>query len=588
MSQRIKRIQPRDNLCTTNDGEAIEHVHGTVVVWWHERIESNSDVETIPMVDVVFRYLDKNDRPAGVTVVPIGLSRLGSFRMGTIWQDGKCIAEVDFGKEEEFSVDFTDGAWSYLSVPGRHDIAYFKQDYELRRISTDEVVSDLLNFPLPGGQNLLIPCIDFLYRCYGSTSDVARILVTYEWSEVLSRLYATFEYDDPRTWAVSPHRDVYDSDALLLATMRYNRKTELAAKNLYAQLDHARSNRRYKSSLKVPPWFEGLARLKARGRWINNGKTFLCLEVTGISQPQHHAYEIRREKWSGDEPEQAGPTPPLVRTIIDLPKDQDPYPVTDKMAPGGNTGSWGTPDPNFAVLGPACPFSHKPVERRYAKKEPMTVEVNPPSRFSTGDPTGGHNGTSHIYHHAKRVIGDGGILGALWAELQHLKEVYPGFTRLSWYSEAQGFVDSPDFRLYPLKPFTEDDHVAAGARAWLRYPDNATLRRGLLLIQAVINGQTFYLFELQRKKKREGESFRDEQISGMLMSINDAQKARHIISAVCDKIRNAMGKFAQLNGLDVAPNVFRHYSRNGTFAADMTLRKALEPFGVNLPLRRRS
>ena len=72
MTQRIKRIQPRDNLCTTNDGEAVEHVHGTVVVWWHERIGSNPDVQTIPMVDVVFRYLDKNDRPAGVTAVPIG------------------------------------------------------------------------------------------------------------------------------------------------------------------------------------------------------------------------------------------------------------------------------------------------------------------------------------------------------------------------------------------------------------------------------------------------------------------------------------------------------------------------------------
>ncbi|MEE4156191.1 hypothetical protein V2I75_02745 [Pseudomonas viridiflava] len=589
MSQRIKRIQPRDNLCTTNDGEAIEHVHGTVVVWWQERISANPDVATIPMVDVVFRFLDKNDQVSGVTVVPIGVSRLGSFRMGTIWHGGKCIAEVDFGKVEEFTVDFTDGAWSYLSITGKHDIPYFKKDYELRRISTDEVVSDLLNFRLPDGKrNLLIPCIDFLYRCYGATSDVARILMTYEWSDVLTKLYATFEHDDPETWAVSPQRDIDDSDALLLATMRYNRKSELAAKGLYAQLDHARSEKRYKSSLKVPPWFEGPARLKARGRWINNGMTFLCLEITGLSQPQHHAYEIRREEWSGDDPEQAGPSLPWVKTIIDVPKDQDPYPVTDKMAPGGNAGSWGKPDPDFEIIGPACPVSRKPIERRYMKTEPMTVEVHPPSRFSTGDPAGAPNGTSHIYHHAKRVMGNGGVLGALWAELQYLKEIYPGFTSLAWYSEAQGFVDSPDFRLYALKPFDDDDRVVDGARAWLRYTDNATLRRGLLIIQAVINGQTLYLFELQRKKKREGEAFRDEQISGMSMNINDPQQARRVISTVCDKIRNAMGKFAQLEGLDVAPNIFRHYSRHGVFAADITLRKALEPFGVYLPLRKKS
>lgn len=589
MSQRIKRIQPRDNMCTTDDGMAIERIHGTAVVWWHERIVKNPDDETNPMVEVVFRLLDKNDQTSGVTVVPISLARLGSFRMGTIWKDCKCIAEVDFGKEEEFTVDFTEGAWSYLNVAGRHDIPYFKKDYELRWNPTDEVVSHLLNFPLPGGKrNLLIPCIDFLYRCYGSTSDVARILLTYEWSDALARLYATFEHDDPETWAVSPHPAIHDSDALLLATMRYNLKSMLAAKGLYTELDHAWSNKQFKSSLKVPPWFEGPARLKARGRWINNGKTFLCLEVTGLSQPQHHAYQIRRDEWAGDDPEQTEPSLPLVRTVIDLPKDQDPYPVTDKMAPGGNAGSWGKPDPSFEILGPACPVSRNPIKRRYTKKEPMTVEVNPPSMFSTGDPQGAHNGVSHIYHHAKRVIGNGGVLGALWAELQYLKEIYPGFTSLAWYSEAQGFVDSHDFRLYPLKPFTEDDRVVDGARAWLRYSDNATLRRGLLIIRAVINGQTFYLFELQRKKKREGEAFKDEQISGMSMNINDPQQARRIISTVCAKIRNAMGKFAQLEGLDVAPNIFRHYSRDGVFAADITIRKALEPFGVYLPLRKRS
>ena len=581
-------MQPRDNLCTTDDGDAIKQVHGNVVVWWYERIRRNPNAQTIPMVDVVFRYLDKDDRLAGLTVVPIGVSRLGSFRIGTIWHDGKCIAEVDFGKEEEFMVDFTDGAWSHLSVPGRHNIPYFMQDHGVRRVNTDDVVSDLLNFPLPSGnKNLLIPCIDFLFRCYGSTSDIARVLVTYPWTDVVKELFASFEHDDPTTWAVSPSRDIPDSDALFLATIRYNPKAKLAAKNIYSQIDNARALGFFETSLKVSPWFEGPARLKARGRWINNGRTFLCLEVTGISEPQHHSYEIRREKRSEDTPEQAEQALPSVRTIIDTPKDQDPFSVTDQLEPGGNAGSWNKPDPTFVRLGPACPFTRTPIERRYAKKESMSVEITPPSQFSTGDPKGAHNGVSHIYHHAKRVIGNGGVLSGLWGELHYLKEVYPGFSSLAWYSEAQGFIQSPDFRLYPLKPFTEEDRPEEGARAWLKYPDNANFRRGLLLIQAVIQGQTFYLFELQRKKKRQGNMFRDEQISGLSMNINDPQQAREVISIVCDKIRNTMGKFSQLKGLDFPHKVFRHYSHDGTFAADVTLRKALEPFGVYLPLRKR-
>lgn len=55
--QRIKRVPPRNNLCTTNDGEAIKHIHnGTVVVWSYERVRKNFDAESIPYVDVIFGF----------------------------------------------------------------------------------------------------------------------------------------------------------------------------------------------------------------------------------------------------------------------------------------------------------------------------------------------------------------------------------------------------------------------------------------------------------------------------------------------------------------------------------------------------
>lgn len=587
MSQRLSRMSPRDNLCTTDDGDAILHVHGTVVVWWYERIRRNPYAQTIPTVDVVFRFLDKDDRLAGVTVIPIGVSRMGSFRIGTIWKDGKCIAEADFGKAAEFTVDFTDGAWSHLSVTGKHDYPYFKQDHELRNLNTDSVVCDLLNFPLPDGKNLLIPCVDFLYRCYGATSEMARILVTHEWSDVLEMLYASLEEEDSETWTVSPHPDVYDSDALFLATLRYNAKAELAAKNLYAQVDNALGLGIHETSLQVAPWFEGSARLRTRGRWINKGNTFLSLEVTGMSEPLHHSYIIRRDKRSNDGPEQSEPAAPLAKVIVDIPKPEDPFLVTDKMEPGRNAGSWRKPDPSFAKLGLTCPFTRTAVERGYSKKHIVTLKVEHPSLFSTGDPQGTPNGVSHIVHHAKRVAGDGGILSSLWEELQYLKDVYPGFTSLAWYSEAQGFVQSTDFRLYTLDSFDAEEDVEDGARGWLRYLDNATRLRGLLIIQAVIDGKTVYLFELQRKKKRQGKVFKDEQISGLAINVDHPGQAREVISKVCDEIRNAMGKFAQLKDLGVPNNIFRHYSHNGNFAASLTLSKALEPFGIRLPLRKR-
>jgi len=68
LSHRIKRVPPRENLCTTKDGEAIDHIrNGTVVVWAYERIKKNFEAESIPFVEVIFRFLDRNDEPAGLT-----------------------------------------------------------------------------------------------------------------------------------------------------------------------------------------------------------------------------------------------------------------------------------------------------------------------------------------------------------------------------------------------------------------------------------------------------------------------------------------------------------------------------------------
>lgn len=69
-----------------------------------------------------------------------------------------------------------------------------------------------------------------------------------------------------------------------------------------------------------------------------------------------------------------------------------------------------------------------------------------------------------------------------------------------------------------------------------------------LFIQAFIHGRTFNLFELQRKKNRQGNLCKDEQISGLTMNIYDPHQAREEISKIFDKFQNVAGKFAALEG----------------------------------------
>lgn len=578
LSQRIKRVPPRDNLCTTDDGEAIKHIrNGTVVVWSYERIRKNFEAESIPFVEVIFRFLDRNDQPAGVTPALIGVSRLGSFRLGTIWQGGKCIAETDLGKDQELSVDFTDGVWSYVSIHGNHQpVPYFKTDYPLRSQPTDKVLTEFLSFPLPKGKNLLIPCIEFLYRCYGSTSDMARILTTHPWPKVQELLYADTK-KDPHTWLVKPHPNVPDDDGLFLAHALYNDYTQQVAKRLYAELDNAHGKRMKETSLRVRPWFQGPARLKVRGRWINNRNTFLCYEVTGMNQPQDHPYEISRIKYAKNDHEQDQGFLDTIKVKIEAPKPQDPFVITDYQEPDQGSARWSKPDPGFQILGPKCPHTASFDERSLSKKNAIRVPPGSAKLLSTGDPKGYSKGVSKFTAVAKRVLGDGGALQAVWEALQHHKG-NNRFSSLAWQSERQGFVQSAEFRLLALAAFTQSEAPKDKNRTWLAYKENANRRRGILVARIKIAGRFFYLLELQRKKIRRGTVYGEEKISGLLMEINNEAEASVEISRICAEIRFANGNFRNLKTpLRHPNNIFRHHSDIGT-----TLFYAFYPLGITL------
>ncbi|MFJ5235176.1 hypothetical protein ACIP86_00215 [Pseudomonas neuropathica] len=578
MFHRIKRVPPRLNLCTTKDGEAISHIrNGTLVVWSYERIKKNFEAGSIPLVDVVFRFLDHNDIPSGVTQASIGVSRLGSFRLGTIWQGGKCIAETDLGKDQEFSVDFTEGKWSYVSIYGNHQSApYFKTDYPLRGRPTDDVLTEFLSFPLPDEKNLLIPCIEFLYRCYGSTSDMARILTTYPWPKVQEILYANIS-KDPNSWIVRPHPNVPDDDGLFLAHALYNDYTEEVAKRLYADLDNAHGKKMRELGLQVRPWFQGPAKVKARGRWINDRNTFLCYEVTGMSQPQEHSYEISRVNYTREDSEQDQTPQDTMRIKVEAPKPQDPFLITDHQEPDQGALRWSKPDPGFQILGPKCPHTVSYEDRLLSKKRVLPIPPGTTKVLSTGDARGSNKGVGKYTAFAKRVQGDGGVIQAVWTALQRLEEKKL-LSSVSWLSEGEGFVQSANFKLLTLPAFTLSEAPSDKSRTWLSYKENAVRRRGILIVRIKIGARCFYLFELQRKKIRKGTVYSDQKMSGLLLEINNEAEALIEISRICNEIRIANGNFLKLKtAFKHRPSIFRHHRE-----VDTTIFYAFFHLGIRL------
>lgn len=580
--QPIVRQPPRDNLCTTNDGEAIEHLHGDVVVWWYERQRKNHDAETIPYVDIIFRYLDRYDVPAGQTIASIGISKLSSFRIGTIWRNGKCIGETHFGPEQIFSVDFTFGAWSYRSFQDSADrnqpLPISNKDYPFRY---DKTEANILDFALPKRKNLLVPCVEFLARCYGSTSDIPRILATYPWHDVMERLYASPK-KDPDRWVVRPHHKISDADGLLLASLLYDGYAIRGAREIYSQLDNAWGAGLNHASLRVQPWFQGLGKIACRGLWINGGKTFLCLEVTGMSQPHANPYEIKRAKYSKEDL-LFGDIVIIPVKPAKLPVEQDPFEVTDRIEPDRNANTHVKKDPGFQIIGDQCPFVKTTEELLFSEKNVVPVAPNQKEKYSTGDGNGGENSVDRIIFNAERFVGNGGIVNEMWVELNRLQNKLKVISGLAWCNEGDIFVTDYNFKIKTLPELPVKSPLPNELRRWLSLPTNPNRRRGMLITRFMINERSFYLFEIQRKKVRNGSELKEEQFYGLILELNNAIEATIEIDRICDRIRFHKGKFKKLHTIKkYSHHVFRHIKNGEIFSAETTVRNALKNLGVQL------
>ncbi|SEQ54253.1 hypothetical protein SAMN03159444_01897 [Pseudomonas sp. NFACC02] len=290
----------------------------------------------------------------------------------------------------------------------------------------------MLSFAVSGDRILLIPCIEFLVRCYGSTPDIARTLATYPWSQVQAELYAAIELNH-ESWLVQPAPYVHDDDALLLASMLYAPYAQRAAKEIYAQRDQALDSGLDAVSLQVRPWFQGQAKIRVRGRWLEDRKTFVCCEVTGLSEPQGHPYEIRRPKYSLKGPH-GEPVTTIRRPHVEVPKPEDPFQITDRQEPDRDAAEWRKSDPGFQLIAPRCRFTRSSEERTYSERKVVTVTPSVKPTHSTGDNVGTNKDVGKLKHVARRFMGDRGVLNAMWMELMRLKNIQPGFANLEWFS----------------------------------------------------------------------------------------------------------------------------------------------------------
>ena len=205
------------------------------ITWWYVGIVKNKRAETQPHVLVAFREVLADGLSEEVFHQNIQITLLGQVRVGSVWKDGFCIKQAEFA-HEMFDVDFTHRAWqtnSFKSASDNKKSAPFSQSiYPLEYQNNDKTW--LLEFPLPTGGKLVIPCLEYFARCYGCSGELKRVLVTYPWEDkvninadtALKRLYAPLdegEIDDGSVWKVKLKQRLYNGDVVFLAHAKYDK-----------------------------------------------------------------------------------------------------------------------------------------------------------------------------------------------------------------------------------------------------------------------------------------------------------------------------------------------------------------------------
>ncbi|MER5005481.1 hypothetical protein [Atlantibacter hermannii] len=158
------------------------------MVWWYCGFKANKRTSNYyqPMVNTAFvEVLDNGQLARTKRFIPIPVSEISLFSLGTVWQNGICILERVL-EERTFELDYSPDGWDFTSFRERYPGGPYP--HELYPYY-DKDKNWMLEFCLQKGGTLVVPCQEFFSRCYGFSGEIKRVLTTYPWDECLVRFF---------------------------------------------------------------------------------------------------------------------------------------------------------------------------------------------------------------------------------------------------------------------------------------------------------------------------------------------------------------------------------------------------------------
>lgn len=535
---------------------------GDWVVWWYSSLRRNGLDYTVPLVNVVFRRL-KGDKLTGTFVKRrIALSRLCFYQPGYVLVDN-VLSERLATDAEWFDVNFNRaaGKWSFMQI-AELKLSSDESGFLLPKYCDNEWG---LVFKLGNGKKLILNCVEFLVRGYSRRSEIPRILATYEWSEVESRLFAQQTPDNEKIskwktptgtekWIVYPHSDMVKDDDVLLAHIA-NDETYAAnaAKSIFSQLDPTRFRNGEELPITAAPWFNSETKLKCRGFWSEDKKNFYCTELVGLEEPTGIPIEARRDHSTRT------PTPEdriEQERLIALRDDPMTIVLTDLNQPRSQYPREEVEDSSFEVIKTRVVNRIKVPKltgrQKTIKKDELEIED-----FSTGDAAGQRNDTTGKAVLVDREFGvnSSGMLYEMWKSFERLKAAQQ-IDHLWWFVPPSDKHSNSDFQCIAFKDDFRDPQITK----WLSLRNGG--QRGLLLILVRVQWKFILIVEIQRDEWIDKHGiYKEDSFSGLVCEVADSSEATQIFNELNDYLPSRKGVFPGFkSSLPNNIKVFEHRS----------------------------
>lgn len=569
------------------------------MIWWYCGILKNQKNNSQPNVLLACRKL-YNKSLSKIYFTRINLTELGFAKIGSIWMNNMCHSEVIFDTKI-FSVDFSKNGWKinsfYEAYQNNTQLPYPMDIYPQKYIQDKNY---FIEFSLENGGKLVIPCLEFFSRCYGRSAELKRILATYQWNEEdnnhNNRLYRPInEPEEPGKWKINRGQNLYKGDTVFLAHAKYDNYSKNAAKKIHSQIEAQYQNlpgNNYPMFIKVAPWFKGPAKIKVRGIFFNNGKSFLGLQVTGCSNPDGVPILRINEGKNKSEENTLMSGYNESRSIIpnrEISKHPDIINLTDDDEPDQSGSIVEIIDQEFEILGKQrVIFDVKRDGKQGSQKN--NINRTESKTCSSTEPFGNDKGIKYASIYSLQLMESHGILHDMWNGFQYLEKKRPElFKAVEWFTFESGYSSSPVPHLIKLQPFDKDDDVPIDIRNW-PYMDARTKNelRGVLVIRVLYEDNIVYIIETQRrvhkKKDETGQIINAEQsLKGFILILEDQKKFVIWLRRFLFQIRYVKGIVSKLVGYCPGKAAsFKHPPDKGKeFLCESSINNAFDKVGLS-------